>query len=73
MKDEAGARTEFETAIRLSPEYFPARYSLGVMLQSEGKQAEAIEHFEAAIKARPTYTDARLRLRVEPAPDEPSA
>ena len=31
-----GARAEFETAVQKSPEYFPAQFSLGVLLQNEG-------------------------------------
>ena len=62
MNDQAGARAEFQTAVQNSPDYFPAQFSLGVLLQTEGKHAQAVDCFEAALKARPTYTEARLRL-----------
>jgi tetratricopeptide (TPR) repeat protein len=62
MNDQRGARAEFETAIAKAPEYFPAQFSLGVMLQADGKQTDAIEHFAAALKVRPTYLEARLRM-----------
>ena len=62
MGDPAGARTQFEEAVRVSPDYFLAQYSLGVMLQDTGRHAEAIERFAAALRARPSYTEARLRL-----------
>lgn len=62
MQDEKGALAEFETAVRLSPEYFPSQFSLGVIAQEKGQHAQAIERFTAALKARPTYTEARLRL-----------
>ena len=62
MNDQAGARAEFQAAVEKSPDYFPAQFSLGVMLQTEGRHAQAVDQFEAALKARPTYTEARLRL-----------
>ena len=41
---------------------FPAQFSLGVLLQNEGRHPQAVERFVAALKVRPTYTEARLRL-----------
>lgn len=60
--DLAGARTEFEHAVRVAPDYFPAQFSLGVLLQDEGRHREAIARFEEALQHRPTYLEARLRL-----------
>jgi len=48
--------------VRTSPEYHLAQYSLGVLLQTEGRHADAIEHLSAALKTQANYTDARLRL-----------
>jgi Flp pilus assembly protein TadD len=62
MNDQAGVRAQFETAIQKSPEYFPAQYSLGLLLRAEAQHREAIDRFAAAVAARPTYTEARLRM-----------
>jgi tetratricopeptide (TPR) repeat protein len=41
-----------------------AQYSLGVLLQADGKHAEAADRFTIALRSRPGYTEARLRLAV---------
>ena len=56
------ARTELERAAAEAPELPQAHYSLGVLLQEEGRHREAAERFAAALQARSTYTEARLRL-----------
>jgi len=48
--------------VRASPDYFLAQYSLGVLLQANGRYADAIEHFSTALRSKPNYTEARLRL-----------
>ncbi len=62
MGDEKSSRAEFEIAITKDPEYFPAQFSLGVLLQADGRHAQAVDRFTAALRVRPTYTEARLRL-----------
>ena len=56
------ARTELERAAAESPELAQAQYSLGVLLQDEGRHREAADRFAAALRARSSYTEARLRL-----------
>ena len=56
------ARTELQRAAAESPELAQAQYSLGVLLQDEGRHREAAERFAAALRARSSYTEARLRL-----------
>lgn len=56
------ARTELERAAAESPELAQAQYSLGVLLQDEGRHREAAERFAAALRSRASYTEARLRL-----------
>ena len=60
--DIGTARTELERAAAESPELAQAQYSLGVLLQDEGRHREAAERFTAALRARSAYTEARLRL-----------
>jgi tetratricopeptide (TPR) repeat protein len=62
MGDARGAQTEFEEVVRVSPDYSLAQYSLGVLLQSNGRHTDAIERFLDALRSRPSYTEARLRL-----------
>ncbi|MBI1831256.1 MAG: tetratricopeptide repeat protein [Planctomycetes bacterium] len=52
-KDFAEAETEFQTAIRLDPTLFAARYFFGRTCQSQGKLLEAAQHFEQAGHLRP--------------------
>ena len=60
--DTRTARTELERAAAESPELAQAQYSIGVLLQDEGRHREAAERFAAALRARSSYTEARLRL-----------
>ena len=60
--DTGAARIEFERAAAEGPNLAQADYSLGVLLQDEGRHAEAAERFAAALEQRPTYAEARLRL-----------
>ena len=56
------ARRGFEEVIRLSPGYAPAHYSLGLILEGDGRDADARDHYAAAIKHQPSYVQARMRL-----------
>ena len=60
--DTDAARIEFERAAAEGPNLAQADYSLGVLLQDEGRHAEAVGRFAAALEQRPTYAEARLRL-----------
>ncbi len=56
------ARVELERAAAESPGLAQAHYSLGVLLQDEGRYREAAERFAAALRARSSYMEARLGL-----------
>lgn len=60
--DIGTARGELERAAAESPGLAQAQYSLGVLLQDEGRYREAAERFAAALRSRASYTEARLRL-----------
>jgi tetratricopeptide (TPR) repeat protein len=62
MGDHRGARAEFEQALRASPDFARAHYSLGVLAASDGRHDEAIRSFTAAIAHQTDYVEARLRL-----------
>jgi tetratricopeptide (TPR) repeat protein len=52
-KDYADAAHEFQTAIRLDPTSFAARYFFGRTCKAEGKLVEAAHLFEQACRLRP--------------------
>lgn len=55
--DLAGAATEFETALRIRPDYAEAHYDLGKALaRIPGRLPQAIAEFQAALHDRPNYS-----------------
>jgi tetratricopeptide (TPR) repeat protein len=56
------AERQFADVARRSPEYAPAQYSLGVLLESRGRDAEAADRYAAAVRDQSTYVQARMRL-----------
>jgi Tfp pilus assembly protein PilF len=61
-RDLAGARAEFEKAVRLAPHDAEAQSALGWVLAQQGELDAAVVHLKAAIRARPGFVDARLTL-----------
>jgi Tfp pilus assembly protein PilF len=53
LKDENGAKSDFEAAIKLDPKFGPAHYYLGESLLASGSAAQAAKEFEAAAAAAP--------------------
>ena len=66
--DIRGAVQWFEETIRLAPENGidetagKAHYSLGVLMASSGRGAEAVKHLSAAVRFSPTYVEAYIAL-----------
>lgn len=52
-KDDQAALAEFQEAIRLDSQYWPARKNAGIALGNLGRNREAINHFEAYLAANP--------------------
>ena len=48
MKDESGAKSDYEAALKLNPKYAPGHYYLGESLRASGENAQAVKEFEAA-------------------------
>ena len=79
--DVRGAVERFEEVVRFAPQdgadetAAKAHYSLGVLMASAGRGADAIRHFSASVKFNPNYLEARQGLadafsragRLEPA------
>lgn len=53
MKDEVGAKADFEAAASQNPKFAPARYYLGESLLAAGNGAQAAKEFDAAAAAAP--------------------
>ena len=53
LKDENGAKSDFEAALKLDPKFGPAHYYLGESLMATGSAAQAVKEFEAAAAANP--------------------
>jgi Tfp pilus assembly protein PilF len=53
LKDENGAKSDFEGAIKLDPKFGPAHYYLGESLLASGNAAQAAKEFDAAATAAP--------------------
>ena len=60
--DIAGARIQFEKAVRLAPHDGEAQSALGWVLAQQGEADEAVTHLRAAIKAKPAFIEPRLTL-----------
>src|SRR5262249_47926232 len=60
MGDTQGAFEQFQQVAQRWPKFAKGQYSLGVVLASTGRFAEAITHFSAAVKSDPNYVEARL-------------
>jgi tetratricopeptide (TPR) repeat protein len=54
LKDEAGAKSDYEAALKLNPKYAPGHYYLGESLKAAGDSAHAIKEFEAAYQLDPS-------------------
>jgi tetratricopeptide (TPR) repeat protein len=60
---QSGQNDKAERLYRQLPEFAEGWNNLGVLLQSQGKAAEARSAFESALKADPQLTEAELNLR----------
>jgi tetratricopeptide (TPR) repeat protein len=57
--DLAGARADFEQALRLKPDFPEALNNRGSIRQSQGDLEGALDDFEAALRLNPGYAEAR--------------
>lgn len=54
--DPAGALAHFQEAVRLEPEQPEAHYDLGYLHETQGRFAEAAEHYRRSLAIDPNYT-----------------
>jgi Tfp pilus assembly protein PilF len=50
LKDEAGAKSDYEEALKIEPKYAPAHYYLGMHYKTAGKTKEAQASLEKAVE-----------------------
>lgn len=60
--DRAGARVEYENAIRINPASADAQLNLGIMLAEEGNISAAVPHLEIAAQVAPRNARAQANL-----------
>ena len=60
--DLPAARREFETAVRLDPNYAVAHNNLAIVAGAEGRRVEAIRHAERAVELMPKSAALRTNL-----------
>ena len=53
---------EYQTAIKLKPDYAKAYNNLGTAYYDRGRLDEAIKEYQTAIKLQPDYADAHRNL-----------
>jgi tetratricopeptide (TPR) repeat protein len=53
---------QYQTALRLKPDYVEAHNNLGVIYTRKGLKREAIREFEEALEIRPNFIEARQIL-----------
>ncbi len=58
------AISDYETALRLKPDYKDAHRDLGLALAKAGRLPEAIAHYQAAIRIDPYYPEAHNDLGI---------
>ncbi|MBI5533307.1 MAG: tetratricopeptide repeat protein [Deltaproteobacteria bacterium] len=60
--DLAGARRQFEEAVRVAPDNVSACYDLALVSHKQGKYRDAREGYLRVLQLDPTYVDARYNL-----------
>jgi protein O-mannosyl-transferase len=58
------AISQYQQAIRLTPDNVDAHYNLGMAFYQQGRTDEAIRQFQAALRLKPDYANARKSLDV---------
>jgi tetratricopeptide (TPR) repeat protein len=62
MGDREQTETHYREAMRVDPEYAQGHYSLGVVLQDQGRLLEASNEYYAALRINPNYLEAHNNL-----------
>jgi len=61
-KNDNGALAGFQSALRVNPNFFPARKNLGIVLGNLGRNAEAVAELETYALANPSDTSIRQAI-----------
>lgn len=60
----SGAKSLYEQALQIDPNFAIAHYNLGMTLKAMGQLGEAVVHYQNAIALKPDYADAHQNLGV---------
>jgi Tfp pilus assembly protein PilF len=53
---------EYQTAVRLSPDYADAHYGMALALKATGRTAEAVAEYREALRSRPEWPAVQREL-----------
>ncbi|QSJ16567.1 tetratricopeptide repeat protein [Nostoc sp. UHCC 0702] len=59
-----GAKTAYETALKIDPDFAAGHYNLGMILKALGLLTDAIASYQKAIRLNPSYAEAYQNLGV---------
>ncbi len=62
LGESAPAREAYEKALALSPDYWPARFNLGLLLRTMARHDEAVAAFELVLAQVPNHDESHLEL-----------
>jgi tetratricopeptide (TPR) repeat protein len=64
-RDLLTAERGYQTLLSTSPEFLPARFNLGLVLDAEGRTADALDAFQAVQAIEPTFPAVQMFVGIE--------
>jgi tetratricopeptide (TPR) repeat protein len=64
-RDLPTAERDYQTLLSTSPEFLPARFNLGLVLDAEGRTADALDAFEAVQAIEPAFSAVQMFVGIE--------
>jgi tetratricopeptide (TPR) repeat protein len=64
-RDLPTAERDYQTLLSTSPEFLPARFNLGLVLDAESRTADALDAFEAVQAIEPTFPAVQMFVGIE--------
>lgn len=63
--DLPAAESDYRAVLARSPEFLPARFNLGLVLDAEGKMADALESFSTVGEIKPDFPAVQMFIGIE--------